>query len=686
LSKTGASFSKHCKLGYALNHRFELRRRFARQATTETLETRVSPSKKDRELGMNRGIGRRDFVNGVAVAVGASLVAPNSILGEMLDAADASHAPEQPSGYYPPAKTGMRGSHDGSWEVGHALRDGKKWDNAAKDEETYDLIIVGGGISGLAAAYFYRQQAGDKARILILDNHDDFGGHAKRNEFTSGGRKLIGYGGTQSIAGPNLYSAEAKRLFKELGIEVQRFETYNDGKFYSRHGLGQAVFFDKETFGADHLVRGYNGHLQAPTADFLASAPLSEAGKKDLLRLTNEKTDYLAGMDAGAKKAYLAKTSYQDYLLKNVKVSPDLIPFFKPSMHGLYGVGIDAVPAGDMAGLGELPGFAGLGISDHDGPGIGLEVTRQDGEPYIYHFPDGNASIARLLVRALVPGIAPGNTMEDAVLANFDYAKLDEKNSPVRIRLNSTAVHARNLDGSGESRIVEVTYVRRGEARAVQGKACILACWNMLIPYMCPELPEAQKQGLAYNVKVPLVYANVQIRDWKALDKLKIHRVYAPGSMFTGIEMDFPVSMGGYEFAKRPEEPCVLHMQHVPVGPGASARDMQRAGRAKLYATSFETFERTIRDQLARALGAGGFDPARDIEAITVNRWPHGYSYEYLSLFDPEWPKGQAPHEIGREAFGNIHIANSDAGAFAYTNEAIDQGWRAVSEIVAKKN
>jgi spermidine dehydrogenase len=650
------------------------------------LETRVSQSKKDRELGMHRGIARRDFLNGVAVAAGASLVAPDSILGEMLHAADAPIAPEQRPGYYPPAKTGMRGSHDGSWETAHALRDGKTWTGAAKDKETYDLIIVGGGISGLAAAYFYRQQAGEKARVLILDNHDDFGGHAKRNEFTSGGKKLIGYGGTQSIAGPNLYSGQAKRLFKELGIEVKRFETYNDRNFYSRHGLGQAVFFDKETFGTDRLIAGYKGHLKAPTEDFLAGAPLSDSARKDLIRLTTEKVDYLAGMDAAGKKAYLAKTSYQDYLLKNVKVTPDLIAFFKPSMHGLYGVGIDAVPAGDMAGLGELPGFAGLGISDHDGPGIGLEVTRQGQEPYIYHFPDGNASIARLLVRALVPGIAPGNTMEDVVLAKFDYGKLDEKNSPVRIRLNSTAVHVQNLGSSSQSKGVEVTYVRGGEARAVQGKACILACWNMLIPYLCPELPEAQKRGLAYNVKVPLVYTNVQIRDWTALEKLKIHRVYSPGCMFTGIEMDFPVSMGGYEFAKNPEEPCVLHMPHVPVGPGANAREMQRAGRAKLYATTFETFERTIRDQLARALGEGGFDPARDIEAITVNRWPHGYSYEYLSLFDPEWPEGQAPHEIGRRAFGNIHIANSDAGAFAYTNEAIDQGWRAVTEIVAKKS
>ena len=330
----------------------------------------MSQLKKDRELGMHRGIARRDFLNGVGVAVGASLVAPSSILGEILHVAEADSAPEKQAGYNPPAKTGMRGSHDGSWETGHALRDGKKWEHATKDKETYDLIIVGGGISGLAAAYFYRQQAGAMARVLILDNHDDFGGHAKRNEFTSGGKTVIGYGGTQAIAGPNLYSAQGKQLFQELGIEVKRFETYNDRTFYSKRGMGQAVFFDRETFGTDRLVSGYNGHQQPPTADFLVSAPLSEAAKKDLVRLTTEKVDYLDGMDAAAKKAYLAKTSYQDYLLKNVKVSPDLIPYFKPSMHGLYGVGIDAVPAGDMAGLAVLSGDPAL--ADFDGADIGI--------------------------------------------------------------------------------------------------------------------------------------------------------------------------------------------------------------------------------------------------------------------------------------------------------------------------
>jgi spermidine dehydrogenase len=174
-------------------------------------EREMNDSKRDRELGMQRPITRRDFLNGFSLAVGGALALPESIWTETFGLPGPPFATENEPGYYPPSKTGMRGSHDGSWEVAHAMRDGHRWGSAMPDAESYDLIVVGGGISGLAAAYFFRKQAGPKSRVLILENHDDFGGHAKRNEFQAGGRLLIGYGGTQSIQAPNLYQRRSER-------------------------------------------------------------------------------------------------------------------------------------------------------------------------------------------------------------------------------------------------------------------------------------------------------------------------------------------------------------------------------------------------------------------------------------------------------------------------------------------
>jgi spermidine dehydrogenase len=268
----------------------------------------------------------------------------------------------------------------------------------------------------------------------------------------------------------------------------------------------------------------------------------------------------------------------------------------------------------------------------------------------------------------------------------MDYGRLDSSDSPVRIRLNSTAVSAKHLGEPQSADEVEVTYIRGGKAHKVRAAHCVLACYNMVIPYLCPEMSEKQKEALAYAVKIPLVYTNVQIANWKSLEKLGLNSIYAPGGYFSSVSLDFPISMGEYHFPSRPEESCLLHLMRTPCKPGLPCKEQYRAGRWDLFTTKFDTFERNIRDQLARMLGEGGFDPARDIMAITVNRWPHGYAYEYNPLFEPlDRPDSERPCVTGRQPFGRIHIANSDSDGHAYTNIAIDQGYRAVQEIVAGK-
>jgi spermidine dehydrogenase len=630
--------------------------------------------RRERDLGMSSNITRRDFLNGVGITVGSSLLGSNPFLLNVFGVPDSAFAPEKDPTYYPPSKTGLRGSHPGSFEVAHSLRDGKQWPEAQEEEETFDLVVVGGGMSGLSAAYFFRKSFGSKARILILDNHDDFGGHAKRNEFHSGDRLLIGYGGTQSIEGPGHYSPEAIGLLKEIGIDVQRFYKYFDQNLYKSMNMKRATFFDKETFGVDRLVPGAGVHS---TPEAILQIPIDEAARKDLARLENDAVDYLPSLSAEEKRVKLIKTSYKDFLLQSAKVHPDVIKVFQTAPHGLYGVGIDAVSANNCRGMG-YPGFKGMPAPPR---GSG------EREPYIFHFPDGNASIARLLVRALVPGSAPGSTMEDIVTAKMNYAKLDDPASPVRVRLNSTAIRARHVGELAAAKEVEVTYVRGGKAHKVRAAQCVLACYNMVIPYLCPEMSDKQKEALAYAVKIPLVYSNVQIRNWKPFQELGLNNIYCPGGYFSSFSLDFPVSMGEYKFPSSPEESCLLHLVRTPCQPGLDCKDQYRAGRADLLATTFETFERNIRDQLARMLVSADFDPARDIQAITVNRWPHGYAYEYNPLFEPlDRPDSQRPCVIGRQPFGRIKIANSDADGHAYTNIAIDQAYRAVREITAKED
>ena len=623
---------------------------------------------------MGDGVTRRDFLDGVALAIGAGLLPK----GGRADA---------PTGY-PPALAGLRGQHPGSFEAAHELvfhhRQYRLGGLTVEGE--YDCVVVGGGISGLAAAWFYRQRFGPDARILVLENHDDFGGHARRNEFRADGRLLIGYGGSESLQSPQAnFSPVVNALLRELGVEVERFRRYFDQGLYPGLGLSRGSFFDRDRFGTDRLVTGdptdwvaddipkdrRNGR---PLADFIGDFPMSVEARRQLLELytTPRVTlDHLA--DAAAREDHLARTSYADFLRRDWGLPEEAIAYFGGRTLDFFGAPPATLPALECALFG-YPGFAGIELPQSD------SADGEMDEPYVYHFPDGNASVARLLVRSLVPAAIPGSTMEDVVLAQARYDALDLADQKVRIRLGSTVV--RVVEGDG---VVDVGYVGNADRilHRVRAKHVVMACFNMLVPHVLAGVPGAQSDALRLNVKAPLVYTNVLVRDWLPWVKLGVHEIYGVASHHSRVKLDYPVAMGGYRHSRRPDEPILLHMVHVPVVPGiVEPRSELRAARAQLLTATFADYEQAIRRDLSRMLGPGGFDDRRDILAITVNRWSHGYAWGANSLVDEE-AAAEAAIRRARQRLGRVTIANSDAGWSAYAHAAIDQAYRAVGELPA---
>jgi spermidine dehydrogenase len=632
-----------------------------------------------RKLGLHydapvgEGITRRDFLDGMALAIVAGM-APADLL-----AATATDV------RYPPALTGLRGQHDGGFEAAHAQAfDRREYLlGGLPVESQFDCIVVGAGISGLAAAWFYRQRFGRDARILVLDNHDEFGGHARRNEFTVGDRLLIGYGGSESLQSPAAkFSPVVNTLLAALGVDIERFGRYFDQSLYPGLGLSRGSFFDRDRFGRDRLVSGdptdwvcddipRHGRNGRPIERFIADFPVSELARRQLLELYATPRVTLDRFTSGtAREAYLARTSYTRFLRDDWGLGDDAIAYFAGRPLDFFGLPPNLISAIDASRF-AYPGFAGISLPKY---ATMDELT----EPYIYHFPDGNASIARLLVRSLVPSAIPGSTMEDIVLARARYEELDRPSHRIRIRLDSTVVRVAN-GAAG----VEVGYLdnRSRALHRLRARHVVMACFNSLIPYVLAGLPDAQASALRRNVKSPLVYTKVLVSNWRPWVQLGVHEIYGVASHHSRVKLDYPVTMGGYHHPERADEPMVLHLVHVPTVPGIDEpRAALRASRALLLQKTFADYEDAVRRDLSRMLGPGGFDDRRDILAITVNRWSHGYAWGGNSLLDGDEDDADTMRRA-RRPVGRVTIANSDAGWSAYAHAAVDQAHRAVGEL-----
>ena len=604
---------------------------------------------------------RRDFINGTLLASGVSLL-PFSVDGQ------AAMAALDPS-YYPPALTGLRGSHPGSNDHAHALAwGGRGASSLTKLSETYDLVVVGAGISGLAAAYFFQQQHGADKKILILDNHDDFGGHAKRNEHEINGNTYISYGGSQSIVEPKYADPVVLDMFEDIGIDLKRFSSAYDLDFYKRHGLGGVTYFNKEVFGQDKLVQhpycNYPNYVEGLLGgrlshkDAAAEAPLSEKGRAQLLRVLNGGLHTLNLQDADLED-YINNHSYFDYLQNTLGVDdPGVLRMARHSGLDWGNYSTELMSIAEAKSCGAM-GFVPKAVYDED-------------NPYIYHYPDGNASIARALVKKLISGVAKGTNAEALVLAQFDYAALDRPGYPVRCRLNSTVVNVRHGGNPASASEVLVSYVNGNQSFQVRGRNVVMACYNMMIPHIVSDLPQEQSAALSLQTKSPFVYTSVGLRNWRAMKDSGIGVAMSPGNMHQAVLMDFPVSMGGYNFTDSADEPCVIQMISCPFGSfGAEPEAQFREARYRMLSLQFDDYEQEIRRHLSGMLAKDLFDFDRDVASISVNRWAHGYTFA---------GPGDSVR-LGRQPFGRITVANSDSAPGADAKTAVMMAYRAVNEL-----
>jgi len=623
-------------------------------------------------------IARRDFINGTLMAAGASMLPFKSTSQEVMAALKPS--------YYPPALTGLRGSHPGSKENAHsqAWAKQKNWGSTTNLKEDYDLVVVGGGLSGLSAAYFYQQEHGRDKKVLILDNHDDFGGHAKRNEHKIDGDTRLGEGGSESFEYPHEFSETVLNLLKDLGVDLDRFKTAYDADFFKRNGLGAVTYFNKRIFGENKVVKhpfcdypGFVEGLLRPTLSYEKAAkqsPLSEKGKQQLLRVLKSDPKTLKAPKEEWQQ-YMRTHSYFDYLKNTLGVNdPGVLRMARHSV-------VDYGGAPDVMTMEEALESGALGLDyfswrdalnevGSDGGYIKNTNTYSVKEPFIHHFPDGNATIARMLVKKMIPDVGSGENVEEIVLSKFNYAELDKPSNSVRVRLNSTVVNVHHGGDPYSSSDVFVNYIYDNKSYQVKAKGVVMACYNMMIPHIVSDLPTKQDAALRRLSKIPLQFTTVGLKNWRALKEMGIGMAMSPGNMHQAVGMDFPISIGGYEYTKTPDDPCILHMRCCLLGEtvGAPRIEQLREARYRMLGLQFRDYEVEIREHLGGMLPKDVFNFDRDVESISVNRWAHGYSYGN-------------PGAIGRQPFGRITIANSDSVNSSLLNRAIEQAWRAIKEL-----
>jgi spermidine dehydrogenase len=617
----------------------------------------------DERLGLDAPISRRDFLNGALVAGAGALVRDH--LPPLQTAGDDDWTGYGGVGEYRHAN----GNTYDAMNVAHMMRDGMfeaRIARAGDAGETYDLLVVGGGLSGLAAAVFFQKNTG--GRCLVLDNHAIFGGEARRNEFLVDGQRIVAHQGSAIFLVPGK-GGYTERFYEMIGMDRRSFEYQKWAGRSPEMRLNHSPYGEPANYGfyfGAQFPHGRGAWAMDPWGRRLDGAPLTEAQKVELMRWHSGPTDdprpTTEGDDISRR---LDSITLEDHLMATHRISRETVrTFLSPIEGGGYGLGPDALSA-----------YCNYAIETQ---------FPEDGDDTLgdQMFPDGNTGFARLMVKTLVPDAFAGPRTVDATWRNpVDLSALDRPRQATRIRLNATVVRVEHEGDPSRASHVRVTYVRNGRLYRVRARGVVMSGGSWTTKHIVHDLPQSHRDAYAQFYRSPCLMANIAVRNWRFLYDMGMSGCRWFGGLGDYLAVRRMATIGGQPETFGPDSPTVLTIKVLFAKPGLPIGEQGSRGRAEMLGTTFRQYERAFREQLADMFSPGGFDPRRDIAGIILNRWGHAYVNPQPGFFFGV--NGQpAPRDVLRSApHGRITFANTDLAGAADHRNSIREADRAVRQL-----
>ena len=633
------------------------------------------PNKKKTSFGLGFDITRRDFLGGVLIGAGAALLsAPAPLLA----------ARNRNQKIFSDPWTGYGGVGDYARSNGntasvrqaaHLIRDGHApalADTAEDTGEIFDMVVIGGGFAGHAAAFQFHKKYGPDGRCLILDNHPIFGGEAKQNEFDVDGYRLYGPQGSNGFILPTGHDGLSDEIWQTTGMPTE-FEfvqpAFGSSKVKAALDSFETMYWAERRFDTGYFFKD-SGWVKNPWRGQLKNTPWPENFRKDMIRAYEQRRKYYAGDDFDR---WLDSMSYKDLLEKEMGLAPGVTEFVDPILAiSSYGLSSDVISA-YAAYLLAMPGTAAYGSFD----------VLDQSQAVSLSFPGGNAGYLRHIVRHLIPDVIEGGRSSEETLNNaVNFSALDRPGNPVSERLEATVIDVCHEGPVDSADYVRVSYYQDGEVRSVRAKAAVLSIGGWVARHIVCDMPVEIATAYEDFHHGPVLVVNVALRNWKFLDRLGISSARWFEGFGTFCSIRRPMITGNSQQPFDPAKPTVMTF-YVPFNyPGYGIKEQGALARNELLSKSYRQYETEIRQQMTRMFGAAGFDDQRDIAGIILNRWGHAFIAPQPGFYFGK--DGQpAPKDVVRKGFGRIHFGHSELGARMNYRNAIAEGGRAADQAMA---